>query len=390
MPARTMPQLYLCVDGGGTSVKVAIADAQARIVGRGTAGPCNVKTVGYAGAIDAILQATYMALRSVDSLADYAKVQQTAATANGTPPMDVRVFQKVWLGLAGIGYVADIEAFAPFVKRAFAIPHDDSASLKITNDGDLLAASCILLPHVDSTVAIIAGTGTKGLAFVKAEGELHLVGVSGGWGYLLGDEGSAYAIARLAIRFILDDDDARHSPCYAPTGSYPPTRLPLISALMRYFGASSPADLIDRTYSDHSLTETNQTSSFAIAESNRKVWIAEAARVVFAHAFGDHVDDASRIAAMSIVQEGVQPLVKLVSRLVGDRSTIVPTRAALSLGGGLWKVPGYSELLLKGLREAGINFAETFIVNDAPGEGAKAVVKMANEALDRKLNASVV
>ncbi|KAM0786136.1 hypothetical protein ACM66B_006945 [Microbotryomycetes sp. NB124-2] len=382
-----MPQLYLCVDGGGTSVKVAVADRHGQIVGRGTAGPCNVKTVGYAGAVDAILQATYCALQAVDSLAVYAAAQ--SADNQRPAPMDVRVFQKIWLGLAGINHEADVTVFEPFVRRAFAIPLDDDSSLTITNDGHLLASGSVLLPHIDSTVAIIAGTGTKGLAFVTGQSELKLVGVSGGWGYLLGDEGSAYAIARLAIRFILDDDDARHSPCYAPAGSYPAQPLPLIAALMKYFGASSAADLIDRAYSDHSLTEEDTTSSFAIAESNRKVWIAEAARIVFAHAFGDHIDDASRIAAMSIVQEGVQPLVKLVSRLVGDRSIIVPTRAALSLGGGLWKVPGYSELLLKGLREVGINFAETVIVDDAPGVGAKALVHMANRAMEHKMAAAI-
>ncbi|KAK4048411.1 hypothetical protein OIV83_004757 [Microbotryomycetes sp. JL201] len=383
-----MPELYLCVDGGGTSVKVAIADRKGRIVGRGTAGPCNVKTVGYEGAIDAILQATYGALGAIDSLAAYAAAQ--SRDKPNPAPMDVRVFQKVWLGLAGINHDADVTMFEPYVRKAFAIPDDDDSSMKITNDGHLLASGSILLPHIDSTVAIIAGTGTKGLAFLTGQSELTLIGVSGGWGYLLGDEGSAYAIARLAIRHILDDDDARHSPCYAPPGSYPARPLPLIVALMKYFGTTSAADLVDRTYSDHSLTKEATSTSFAVAESNRKVWIAEAARIVFAHAFGDHVDDASRIAAMSIVQEGVQPLVKLVCRLVGDKSVIVPGRTALSLGGGLWKVPGYSELLLKGLREAGINFAETVIVDDAPGVGAKALVHMANAALERKMAGPVV
>lgn len=73
-------------------------------------------------------------------------------------------------------------------------------------DGHLLASSCTLMPHVESTVVLVAGTGTVGLgerlnpptplvaytdplsglptAFKKRGVELDLVGVSGGWGYL--------------------------------------------------------------------------------------------------------------------------------------------------------------------------------------------------------------
>lgn len=104
------------------------------------------------------------------------------------------------------------------------------------------------------------------------------------------------------------------------------------------------------------------------------MWIAEAARIVFAHAFGGNIDEASRLAALAIVTDGVQPLVQLATRLVGDGSVVVPSRASLSLGGGLWKVPGYCELLQRGLKERGIVFAEVVVVGDAPEEGARALV----------------
>lgn len=76
-------------------------------------------------------------------------------------------------------------------------------------DGHLLAAASLTLPDVETTIALVAGTGSIGLgelvlllcipqtmylrslhvllpAFRKtANGaELNLVGVSGGWGYL--------------------------------------------------------------------------------------------------------------------------------------------------------------------------------------------------------------
>nr|CRX79218.1 hypothetical protein ls5931a1_00027 [Leucosporidium scottii] len=352
MPARTMPELFLCVDGGGTSVKVVIASKLegGQVLGRGAAGPCNVKTVGPMGAITAILQATYKALAQVDGFAGY----EEQANALPPPPLDRPVFKKVWLGLAGVLHQADIDDFTPFAQEAFHFGAEDQGALRITNDGHLLASSCTLMPEIDSTIVLIAGTGTVGLAFKKRGVELDLVGVSGGWGYILGDEGSAYSIGRLAIRFVLEDDDRRKS---------------------------LASSLVDKTYSDHS---TSTARSFTAAEANRKVWIAEAARVVFAHAFGDGIDEPSRIAALAIVADGVQPLVKLAAGLVGDRSVISPSRSSLSLGGGLWKVPGYCELLKRSLKELGIVFAEIVVVGDAPEEGARAL--MAEELAAKGMN----
>lgn len=186
----------------------------------------------------------------------------------------------------------------------------------------------------------------------------------------MGDEGSAFGIARHAIRFILDDDDARKSMLLARPGTVLPLTLPLITALLEYFGVGDAGELVVKTYSDHS---SSTSSSFTVAETNRKVWIAEAARIVFDYAFGGNSDEPSRLAALALVKEGVQPLVQLAIRLIGDRSIIVPDRASLSLGGGLWNAPGYIELLHSGLKAAGVVFAETIRVTDAAGEGAKAL-----------------
>jgi N-acetylglucosamine kinase-like BadF-type ATPase len=57
-------------------------------------------------------------------------------------------------------------------------------------------------------VALICGTGSS--AFARAaDGRTSLCG---GWGYLLGDEGSGYAIGRAALRTALDHAERRISP----------------------------------------------------------------------------------------------------------------------------------------------------------------------------------
>ncbi|GAA5961587.1 hypothetical protein JCM21900_006643 [Sporobolomyces salmonicolor] len=374
MPSLVQPELFLCVDGGGTSVKVVVVSISGAVLGRGASGPCNVKSVGPEQAIAAILRATYAALAGVDSVR---WPNALAASLLARPPsLDHQPFAKVWLGLAGISGPSDVAAFLPYAREALHVSADAADSLRLTNDGHLLASRCAVMPHVDSTVVLVAGTGTVGHAFRKRQTELELVGVSGGWGYLLGDEGSAYSIGRLAIRYILDNDDARQTQVLCGSSVVLKPANPLITALLAYFDVPDAAALVDKTYSDHS-TPTN--SSFSATETNRKVWIAEATRVVFAFAFGADRPalDPSRLAALSIVAAGVQPLVQLALRLVGDRSVVAPARALLSLGGGLWKVPGYVELLLLGLGEAGVVFADVVVVADAPEEGARALAAQA-------------
>ncbi|XAO27205.1 hypothetical protein I312_106047 [Cryptococcus bacillisporus CA1280] len=57
----TVPQLILCADGGGSKVCVVVRSDDGLEV-RGTAGPCNVQSVGYASATQSLLLATYRAL----------------------------------------------------------------------------------------------------------------------------------------------------------------------------------------------------------------------------------------------------------------------------------------------------------------------------------------
>lgn len=92
------------------------------------------KSVGASRAIDVILQATYQALASLD---EQISISTRAAELSKTPhppPFDRRVFSKVWLGLAGILHQPDIDAFAPYARKAFHISDDESDdALRITN-----------------------------------------------------------------------------------------------------------------------------------------------------------------------------------------------------------------------------------------------------------------
>jgi glucosamine kinase len=97
---------------------------------------------------------------------------------------------QVYAGAGGIDTDADAEALkaliAPFAPKALTtIVHDSRL---------LLAAGC-----VSSGVAVIAGTGSAAWGRNPRGVEAR----AGGWGYLLGDEGSGYWLGREAVRHSL-------------------------------------------------------------------------------------------------------------------------------------------------------------------------------------------
>ncbi|GAA5960655.1 hypothetical protein JCM21900_005443 [Sporobolomyces salmonicolor] len=365
------PGLYLCVDGGGTAVKVVVMNQHGE-VGRAVGPPCNVKSAGGPqNALSTILQTTWRALQDLPGSLLFPVDRVTPE------PIHLHLFQRVWLGLAGALHQADIDAVREVASRAFGFAEDD-ARLRITNDGHLLAAPSVLLPCIESTIVLVAGTGSVGLAFRKRgqglDVGLDLVGVSGGWGYLLGDEGSAYCVGRLAIRRLMTAADARLSFSLANPSSKPAPLLPLFSALLIHLRASDPAHLIDKAYTHHS---DPASSTFAERETERKLWIAEGARLVFSYAFEDSdADDESRAMARSILEEALGPLVETTLTLIGDRSVVDPSKGALFLGGGLWNSEGYLRMLTTSLAAKQVAFAKVGIVKSAAEEGARALVAL--------------
>src|SRR5262249_21242117 len=59
---------------------------------------------------------------------------------------------------------------------------------------------------------------------------------SGGWGYLIGDEGSGYAIARAAVAAAMRAADGRGQPTA------------ILELLLKKFGVASPPELVERIY----------------------------------------------------------------------------------------------------------------------------------------------
>ncbi len=97
----------------------------------------------------------------------------------------------------------------------------------VVNDARLVLAA----HELDSGIALVAGTGSIAIGVLARREER-----AGGWGYLLGDEGSGYWVAREALRELCRRHD-RHEP---------------LGALGDVFGGASVPELLARFHEERS------------------------------------------------------------------------------------------------------------------------------------------
>lgn len=163
-------------DAGGTSTKCALMTLEGEVVAYGEAGPGNFQLVGEAG------------LRTVLSEA----FGRARAAAGG----EVRV-HAIWCGVAGASSGAERERIGAVCRELALAP-----LWRVTGDMvPALAAGTRAQPGI----VVIAGTGSICWG-CDASGQSAR---AGGWGYLLGDEGSGFAIGRSAAAAALRSFDGR-------------------------------------------------------------------------------------------------------------------------------------------------------------------------------------
>ncbi len=200
MPAE---KLVLAVDGGGSGTRAAVATLTGEILGLGTAGPANPLTVGPTAARQAMHQAIEQAI---------------AQSGQRRPALAAAV-----LGVAGAAVSQDLATFGPLVRL---LPAD-----RVLVEGDLVTTFIGACPE---GVGVVLSAGTGAVAFGQNAQGLR-VRVDG-WGPLLGDAGSGYAIGLQALRTVLQAEDGRRRP----------TRL--TTALLAALGLPTPQALVDRAH----------------------------------------------------------------------------------------------------------------------------------------------
>lgn len=189
----------LGIDGGGSKTVCVLMDDTGQVLGRGEAGASNYQSVG--------IKATLRSIQSAIHATSVEALQKTQA-ANFTGTVKV---EAICLGLAGVDRPMDIQVVHGLVQQlknsnfltiTWAL---QPTNIVICND-----AKIALMGGVGHAVGIVASAGTGSIVFGRNhQGYTKRVG---GWGHILGDEGSAYNIAVQGMKAALRAYDGRDLP----------------------------------------------------------------------------------------------------------------------------------------------------------------------------------
>lgn len=166
------------LDGGGSRLRVVVAAPDLTVLAVSEGGSANPNSAGRDAAAQAIRETIGAAL----------------AQARLTPA-DV---QAVGAGIAGTRTAPD------WVRETVAAVLPDAA-IRVASDVEI---ALIGAHGARRGVLILAGTGSVALGINAAGTSVQV----GGWGYLLGDEGSGYWLGLKALQAVVRADDGREPP----------------------------------------------------------------------------------------------------------------------------------------------------------------------------------
>ncbi len=199
--------LFIGIDGGQTSLKCVIVNESNHILGEGS-GPGLIHLAAQ-GSRERYLESLTSALHQ-------------AWAMTHLPPQPVAA---IGLGLTGV----EFNSPEAEIVRGLVMQVQTAEAIAIDND----AYSALMGAHQGQPgVIVISGTGSIALG-VNEAGQRQRVG---GWGWLVGDEGSAMAIGRDGLRAALHDND----------GSGPKTQL--AQAFLDHFNIAHYADVKRKIY----------------------------------------------------------------------------------------------------------------------------------------------
>jgi N-acetylglucosamine kinase-like BadF-type ATPase len=170
--------VFAGIDGGGTKTTIVLVDAQGAEVGRTSTSTSNAAVIGHDSAGTVLREG----------------LESILLTTNGS-------LAGAWFGLSGSDRPEDHQRLLPHVSHL-------SPNIRFTNDAELVLAA---FPD-EAGLVVVAGTGS--IAFGRGvDGERVR---AGGWGQLLGDEGSGYDLAIRLLRAFTDQVDGKgpESSCF--------------------------------------------------------------------------------------------------------------------------------------------------------------------------------
>jgi len=290
----------LGLDAGGTKTVCQLANARGEVLAEARGGGANLQAVGELE-VEKVLH----------------EVMEDAIGDREIVPA------AICLGIAGVDREEDAHVIRAIMRRI-----GYKAKTLVVNDA--LVALEAGAPDQPGVV-VIAGTGS----IAYGRNDRNQAARAGGWGYVLGDEGSGYWIGRAALRAVLREAD-RRGPGTA-----------LTSLLLKFYGVAKAQDLIHQVY--HGTLRPSAIASLAKC-------------VQSAFTDGDAV-------AIGILRAAVDEL-ESCALSVARRIAIVGSEFPFVLAGGMFRaVPWLQDELSRRLPLAAPH-SRTIILDVEPALGA--------------------
>ena len=228
---------YLGIDGGGTKTVAVVTDEKGRIITTVSGATINFYSVGYENA-----------RKNLSELMN----KITAETA-------ICSFSGAFIGCSALDCEADNETTERLCDGII-----NADKIKMHSDVYIALKS---VKNAECPCVAICGTGSIATGEDK-NGNTH---VTGGWGHILGDEGSAYSIAVKALEICCQMCDKNE-------------KTPLLESAKKFFGVTDFRKAIDIIYSDDMTKD--KLAHFAETldindETVRKIIITEVQKFAF-------------------------------------------------------------------------------------------------------------
>jgi glucosamine kinase len=242
---------YIGIDGGGTKTTCAVGE-DTSVLALATTGPSNIVRVGE--------------MQTRESL--HACIRQACAAAGIT----LQEISRTCLGGSGAGHPELARVVREILAEILFTPIDVVGDMQIALEAAFGSGEGVI---------VIAGTGSIAYGRDRQGSTLR----AGGWGFAIGDEGSAHWIGRSAIQALLRASDRRDDVANSPLAKalFKTWNVKSLADLARAANSVPPPDfaaLFRALVSCHDDVATN-----VLTNAGRE--LAELARVVLRRLFAD-------------------------------------------------------------------------------------------------------
>ncbi len=295
------PKRILAVDGGGSKTIAWIAKAfptgnssnvELEVVGRGYAGPSNPRSVGFDIAFLNLTAAIAMARKQ---------------TIDVSPRKELLPFAVACLSLAGAGRIEEqnrVREWADGQRLAIqTLVVDDVEPLRLAAIYEQNSAHTATAASWEQSVTLVVGTGSIACG---RNGENRSARV-GGWGYLLGDDGSGFAIGLAGLQAVCKSHDRGEQ------------LTPFQMAMLKAIGINMPTELV----------------GFIYQNPLPRAQVATLSEIVIGYASSDSI-------AAKILEDSIQAMADLIA-VTACRLELGHLSYSLALSGGV--VCNHSEIV---------------------------------------------